>query len=113
MPLKFRLKGLAETFVDVIRCPECGHDGGEGGDQGFQTDLTRVTYQGIIVVISCGVCNAIFVPEGQRLGVINSQKLRSAVEKDSQTTGQPIYCNLAEVRLEVEKLNAAKDDKMQ
>ncbi len=112
MPLKFRLKGLAETFVDAIRCPGCGHDGGDDGDQGFQTELTRVTFEGIIVVISCAHCGKIFVPEGQRLGVINSQKLRHAVEKDSATTGQPIFPGIQSVKLEVEKLNAAKNNEM-
>ncbi len=108
MSLKFRLKGLAETFVERICCPECGHDGGQDGDKDFHTDLTRVTYDGIIVVIRCGICGNIFVPEGQRLGVINPQKLRSAVEKDSQTTGQPVYSTMQAVRLDVEKLNAAR-----
>ena len=112
MPLKFRLKGLAETFVDGIRCPECGHDGGDEGDQGFETDLTRVTYSGIIVVVQCGVCNNVFVPDDQRHGVIDSQKLRDAVERDSLSTGQPIYESKDAVTLEVEKLNAARISKV-
>ncbi len=113
MPLKFRLKGLAETFVDNIRCPGCGHDGGDDGDQGFKTELTRVTYDGIIVVIQCAVCNTVFVPDGQRSGVINSEKLRLAVEKDSVTTGQPILPNRESVKLEVERLNAERTQKVQ
>ncbi len=113
MPLKFHLKGLAETFVDHISCPSCGHDGGEEGDQGFYTDLTRVTYDGIIVVIQCAVCGDIFVPDGQRLGVINSQRLRTAVERDSVTTGQPVFTNRESVKLDVEKLNASRKDEMQ
>lgn len=108
MPIKFRLKGLAETFVEKLHCPDCGHDGGEEGDQAFRTDLSRVTFDGIIVVIQCGVCGHIFVPDGQKLGVINSQRLRTAVEKDSENTGLPIYPGIRDVRLEVEKLNAQK-----
>lgn len=108
MPLKFRLKGLAETFIDNLRCPKCGHDGGEDGEQGFQTDLTRVTLDGIIVVISCSVCSQVFVPDGQRLGVINHGRLRAAVEKDSITTGQPVLSSITEVRLEVERINAER-----
>ena len=49
MALKFRLKGLAETFVDSITCPCCGVVGVD--DQNFTTELTKVTYQGIIVVV--------------------------------------------------------------
>jgi hypothetical protein len=109
MSLKFRLKGLAETFIDKISCPECGHDGGEDGDKGFYTELTRVTYDGIIVVVRCGICGNIFVPDGQKLGVINPQKLRTAVEKDSETTGLPIFPSIASVRLDVERLNAARN----
>lgn len=113
MPLKFRLKGLAETFVDTISCECCGHDGGDGGDQGFSTELTRVTYDGIIVVIECENCGNIFVPDGQRLGVINSRKLRSAVERDCETTGQPLFASLDAVRLDVEKLNALRNNQVQ
>ncbi|MFN8391069.1 MAG: hypothetical protein U0136_12335 [Bdellovibrionota bacterium] len=113
MPLKFRLKGLAETFVDAIRCPCCGHDGGDEGDQGFKTELTRVTYDGIIVVIQCCICGVVFVPDGQRHGVINSEKLRLAVEKDSVTTGQPVLATRQAVKLEVERLNAERGNKVQ
>lgn len=113
MALKFRLKGLAETFIDIINCPCCGHDGGDEGDQGFKTELTRVTYEGIVVVIQCAVCEQIFIPSGQRNGVVSTEKLRMAVQKDSITTGQPIYCKRNDVQVEVEKLNAQRLDKVQ
>lgn len=113
MPLKFRLKGLAETFIDRLSCPSCGHDGGPDGDQGFHTDLTRVTFDGIIVVVQCGMCGAIFVPENQKLGIINPQRLRTAVERDSLNTGQPIFESKKAVQLDVERLNAAKEDQLQ
>ena len=113
MPLKFRLKGLAETFVDSLKCPKCGHEGGDEGDKGFLTDLTRVTYDGIVVVVKCQMCNQIFVPENQRHGIINSQRLRAAVEKDSVNTGQPIYADTKAVIVDVERLNASKDNKLQ
>ena len=113
MPLKFRLKGLAETFVDAIRCPCCGHDGGDDGDQGFYTELTRVTFDGIVVVIQCGVCGHVFLPDGQRHGVLDSQKLRHAAQKDSVTTGHPLYANREAVKLEVERINAERNDKVQ
>ena len=66
MALKFRLKGLAETFVDAITCPCCGVMGVD--DQHFTTELTKVTYQGIIVVVQCRDCKEIFVPNSQKLG---------------------------------------------
>ncbi len=113
MALKFRLKGLAETFIDTIRCPGCGHDGGEEGDQDFKTELTRVTYEGIVVVIQCAICEEIFVPDGQRNGVVSTEKLRMAVQKDSITTGQPIYCKRLDVHVEVERLNAERLNKVQ
>jgi hypothetical protein len=109
MAIKFRLKGLAETFIENIKCPGCGHDGGDDGEKEFFTDLTRVTYDGIVAVIRCGLCNLIFVPEQQKLGIINSGKLRQAVEDDSLATGQPIYASRQAVILEVERMNATKD----
>jgi len=113
MPLKFRLKGLAETFIDSIRCPICGHDGGEEGNEGFTTDLTKVTFDGIVIVVQCEHCDNVFVPDGQRLGIVNSQRLRGAVQNDSAVTGQPVYHNLSEVRLDVERLNALRCGKVQ
>lgn len=113
MALKFRLKGLAETFIDTITCPCCGHDGGEEGDDGFKTELTRVTYEGIVVVIQCAKCEEIFIPDGQRNGVVSTERLRMAVQKDSITTGQPIFCNRKDVCVEVEKLNAERLNKVQ
>ena len=106
MSLKFRLSGLAETFVDKVICPKCGHDGGDLGDEGFKTELTKVTFDGIVVVMQCRCCKLAFVPSNQKLGIIDYQKLRKAVEKDSQNTGQVALSGIKEVRIEVEKLNA-------
>ena len=49
MALKFRLRGLAETFIDEITCPCCGNVGND--DENFETEHTKVTYDGIIVVV--------------------------------------------------------------
>ena len=106
MALKFRLKGLAETFVEEITCPCCstvGHD-----DTLFETDMTKVTFEGIIVVIQCRSCSEIFVPRTQRLGVLNPSELRSAVSKDSQDTGEPLLPSFEAVKLSVERLNAQR-----
>lgn len=112
MSLKFRLRGLAETFVDEIKCPCCGHDGGENGDQGFATTHTRVTFAGIVVVIECDICTYVFVPANQKHGIINFERLRSAVEKDSQNTGVPIFQDATFVKLEVERMNAEKNSEI-
>lgn len=106
MALKFRLKGLAETFVESITCPCCGLVGSD--DQNFTTELTKVTFQGIIVVVQCRECREIFVPSTQRLGVLNNAALRVAVEKDSVDSGEAILGDLAAVKLTAEKLNAAR-----
>lgn len=106
MALKFRLKGLAETFIDSITCPCCGVSSTD--DQHFTTELTRVTFEGIIVVMQCRSCAEIFVPGTQRLGVLNPDQLKLAVEKDAQETGEPMMPNLKAVRLNAEKLNAMR-----
>jgi hypothetical protein len=106
MALKFRLKGLAETFIDEITCGCCGARGAD--DQYFSTELTKVTYDGIIVVVQCKSCGEIFVPDTQRLGVLNPSELRKAVEKDSYETGEPIMADLNAVRLSAEKMNAER-----
>ncbi len=112
MALRFRLKGLAETFIEALKCPICGHDGGDEGDQGFSTDFTRVTYQGIVVVICCEKCAHVFIPDGQRNGVINPRRLREAVDRDCVSTGQRAYSGKDDVKLEVERLNAARQDRV-
>ncbi|MCO6429843.1 MAG: hypothetical protein J5J00_03200 [Deltaproteobacteria bacterium] len=106
MALKFRLKGLAETFLDSISCPCCGTSGTD--DQYFTTELTRVTYEGIIVVVQCRGCGEIFVPNAQRLGVLDPEELKHAVEKDHKETGEPVMPSLEAVRLNAEKLNAMR-----
>jgi len=112
MALKFRLRGLAETFIEHLRCPKCGHDGGPEGDQGFLTEYTRVTYDGIVVVIECEACGEIFVPTNQKFGIINYQKLRNAVDKDGIKTGLPILASVSDVKHDVEKLNAERNDEV-
>ncbi|MCB0317932.1 MAG: hypothetical protein KDD56_04190 [Bdellovibrionales bacterium] len=104
MALKFRLKGLAETFIDEVICPCCGATGSD--DLYFNTELTKVTFEGIIVIMQCRSCAEIFVPNTQRLGIINPVKLREAVEKDSQETGEAVLASMDAVVLCAEKMNA-------
>jgi hypothetical protein len=111
MSLKFRLRGLAETFVDNMLCPECGHDP-SGDPEGFKTDHTKVTLSGIVVVVQCPCCSTIFVPEQQKFGIINSQRLQAAVERDCENTGQPVFMSKNCVELEVERMNARRSCKM-
>ena len=106
MTLKFRLRGLAETFLDEISCPACSAHGTD--ETAFSTELTRVTYEGIIVVVQCKGCGEIFVPREQRLGVINPSALRDAVEKDANDLGETVLTGLSSVRLNAEKLNAQR-----
>jgi hypothetical protein len=106
MALKFRLKGLAETFIDRITCPCCGIVGND--DEHFATELTRVTFDGIIVVVQCKECAEIFVPDTQRLGVLDPLELKKAVEKDCRETGEPVMPNIKSVKLNAERLNAER-----
>ncbi len=106
MALKFRLRGLAETFIEEITCPCCGVSAND--DQHFTTELTKVTYDGIVVVLQCRHCEEIFVPDTQRLGILSPDGLRQAVEKDSSETGEPIMDNIKAVKLSAEKMNASR-----
>jgi len=111
MALKFRLRGLAETFIDEIECPHCGLRGSD--DEHFLTELTKVTFEGIVVVVQCRGCGEIFVPLSQRLGVLNPQELKNAVKKDHEDTGEPLLPDLAAVQLSAEKLNALRKGSLQ
>ncbi|NLF24915.1 MAG: hypothetical protein GX589_04560 [Deltaproteobacteria bacterium] len=111
MALKFRLKGLAETFIEEIICPGCNARGND--DQHFATELTKVTFEGIIVVVQCRACGEIFVPVTQRMGILDPAALRSAVEKDHEDTGEPLLPNFNAVRLSAEKLNAQRKGSLQ
>jgi uncharacterized Zn finger protein len=110
MAIKFRLKGLAETFIENIICPECGIAGND--DEHFSTELTKVTLEGIAVILQCKNCGEIFVPHTQRIGILNPRKLKLAVEKDAQDTGEALLANLNAVKITAEKLNAEKKGKM-
>lgn len=106
MALKFKLQGLAETFLDIIVCPACETVGQD--EDNFSTELTKVSLDGIIVVAQCRSCGEIFLPRTQRYGVIDSKALRDAVEKDSLETGEPLLENYEEVMINAERLNAQR-----
>jgi formylmethanofuran dehydrogenase subunit B len=110
MALKFRVRGLAETFVDSILCPGCGVACTD--DQYFSTELTKVTFEGIVVVVQCKVCSEIFVPTTQRLGVLDYSALCVAVEKDSIDSRSAILPTLSAVRLNAERLNAERKNSL-
>ncbi len=123
MALKFRLRGLAETFIDEVVCPCCEHSAGVSSldkhheeeestaESGLKTEHTKVTLSGIVVVVQCAACEHVFIPRDQRLGVLNHKKLHDAVERDSKNTGQPIFKGLPCVSMEVERINACKTSK--
>lgn len=106
MALKFRLKGLAETFLEELTCPGCGNRGKD--DELFSTEMTRVTFDGIVVIAECKICGELFVPTTQRLGVISQQQLRLAVEKDLEMTGEHALTTLGDVRVNVQRMNAER-----
>lgn len=106
MGLKFRLRDLAETFIDEIVCPECAQRGVD--EEMFATEHTRVTFEGIIVVVQCQSCQTIFVPNSQRLGVLNPRALREAVERDSQDHGEPLFPDFHAVKISAERMNASR-----
>lgn len=106
MALKFRLKGLAETFIESITCPICGVYGKD--DEYFSTDHTKVTFDGIVVVVQCRRCGEIFVPQTQRFGVLDPAELKRAVEKDIEDTGETPLLDYQAVKLNAEKLNALR-----
>ena len=106
MALRFRLKGLAETFIDIVECPSCNTMGTD--DQQFSTELSRVTFEGIIVICQCKSCNSIFVPQKQKIGVVNMQRLHAAVLKDSTDTGEPLLAAMKDVVMHVEQINASR-----
>ncbi|MCB0336721.1 MAG: hypothetical protein KDD62_10465 [Bdellovibrionales bacterium] len=110
MALKFRLRGLAETFLEEIYCPGCGTCGND--DTQFSTELTKVTFDGIIVVVQCRLCAEIFVPQTQRLGILDPDELKRAVTKDSEETGEPLLPNLRSVQLNAERLNALRKNEV-
>lgn len=106
MALKFRLKGLAETFIEELCCPTCFQK--EEQENNFTTEHTRVTFEGIVVVAQCCSCGEVFLPHQQRLGVLDPIELKNAVKKDCLESGEPLFENLTAVKLNVEKLNAMR-----
>lgn len=106
MALRFRLKGLAETYIEEVACPCCGSSGID--DEMFSTEHTKVTCEGIIVVLQCRNCDEIFIPHDQKMGIVNSQELKIAVVNDHKRTGEPFYGDLRSVMLDTECLNASR-----
>jgi hypothetical protein len=59
-------------------------------------------------VVQCKSCAEIFVPDTQRLGVLNPDELKKAVQKDSVDTGEAVMHGVEAVKLNAEKLNAMR-----
>lgn len=106
MALRFRLNGLAETFIEEITCPCCKVKGSD--DEFFSTELTKVTYDGIVVVVDCKRCGEIFVPQMQKLGIIDASQLKVAVEEDHTNHDGPVMDSYDVVCLNAECLNAMR-----
>lgn len=111
MGMKFRLRGLAETFIEELVCPGCGQRGND--EEAFSSEMSRVTKEGIVVVAQCRSCREIFVPREQRVGIVNPSALTDAVERDSLESGEPVLDNVHSVALLVERLNASRKGELQ
>lgn len=106
MALKFRLRGLAETFIDELTCPNCRYCSDSEND--FKTDDTKITESGIIIVAECNFCGEIFVPENQKVGVINPKLLSSALVTESVVKKLPPLKSFNDVKLKIEQMNAVR-----
>ncbi|MCS6894465.1 MAG: hypothetical protein NZO16_07885 [Deltaproteobacteria bacterium] len=106
MALRFKLRRVAETYIDYIECPNCGYSSEEIDK--FTTELTRVTFEGIVVVCRCGICGEIFLPANQRVGVISFKNLKELILRDSRKRGVAIYRNVRDVKIYVDYLNAVR-----
>jgi hypothetical protein len=106
MSLRFRLRGLAETFLEEVSCPCCGNKGRD--DQFFSTEMTRVTFDGIVVIVQCRLCAEIFIPNNQRMGIVSQKALKEAVEKDLRLTGEKQFSTYQLAAEAVQQLNAEK-----
>ncbi|MCS6961345.1 MAG: hypothetical protein NZT61_02425 [Deltaproteobacteria bacterium] len=106
MALRFKLKRIAETYIDYIECPSCGHYSEEIDK--FTTELTRVTFEGIVVVCRCGICGEIFLPRNQRIGVISFKNLRDLILRDARKRAVAIYRNIEDVKIYANYLNAVR-----
>ncbi len=106
MALRFKLRRVAETYIENIECPNCGWSSDD--IEGFTTELTRVTFEGIVVVCRCAKCGEIFLPCNQRIGVISFKRLKEIILRDARIRGVAIYRNIRDVMSYVEFLNASR-----
>jgi hypothetical protein len=106
MALKFKLRRVAETYLEFIQCPSCGTYS-EDIDH-FTSELTRVTFEGVVVVCRCTICGEIFIPPNQRIGVISFKNLKDLILRDARRRGSKIFRNIEDVKNYVEYLNAVR-----
>ena len=105
MALRFKLKNLAETVIEEIKCPNCGQISND--EQMFSTELTRLTSDGIIVMAECRCCGEVFVPGGQKNGILDARTFRQVVQTEYLESDLPVPTRYS-VQLEAEKLTAIK-----
>ena len=112
MPLTLRLRGLAETFVEELCCPNCGTGEDPSAEENFDASLTIVTVDGIVAVLECRSCKHAFVPENQRRGIISSGKLRDSIAAEQLREGKDPVRTMHEAYLIAEMRNAKKVNKI-
>jgi hypothetical protein len=103
--LRFKLKNLAETVIEELKCPGCGLIAND--EQLFSTDLTRLTKDGIIVMAECRCCGEVFIPTGQRTGIMDVINFREVINREYSDESFPAPSRNS-MELEAEKLNAIR-----
>lgn len=105
MALRFRLKNLAETVIEELKCPGCGLIAND--EKLFSTDLTRLTVDGIVVIAECRCCGEVFVPIGQRTGIMDVRNFRQVIQNEYGDSSLKAPSRLT-MQMEAEKLNAIR-----
>ena len=105
MALRFKLKNIAETVIEELKCPGCGLIAND--EKLFSTDMTRLTVDGIVVCAECRCCGEVFIPIGQRTGIMDVRNFREVIKSEYGHTKRPAPSRQS-MEMEAEKLNAIK-----
>jgi hypothetical protein len=105
MALRFKLKNIAETVIEELKCPGCGLIAND--EKLFSTDMTRLTVDGIVVVAECRCCGEVFIPIGQRTGIMDVRNFREVIKSEYGHAKGPAPSRQS-MEMEAEKLNAIK-----
>lgn len=107
MGVRIRLKGLGQTIVHELYCPNCeiSEDDTDLLDQLIVSTDAVPTYEGIFATVKCHVCGFFYIPEHQDVEIIDDRELKLKILSDMKKKDSTSQWDRVSVQASLDILN--------